>query len=487
LIQAHRSSSTLRLLGFALLVSILVRLALPGYLLLTAGDTQAFFEVYTHEYREPALNLLSSGSYVSHGTPEIYRPPGYPLFLLSGLLLKQEALVTILLQIILSSLTVWLVFRLSLVIFENLAAALFTAFCYSLEPLSIVFCSLLMPETLMTCLLVGFLLWFCKYVKEGALGDLALSAIFLSLSGYVAAYLYFLPLLMAITLGVWRFCGKRLVKPSPSAVEGELRAARQPGVDPLFSARPPSAHIALFLAICAGLFGAWQVRNYVASGYGGFSGVFDRSIYYAQAASVVAGQQGKPEFQSAWEDLDRQLAAHAGPDARLSDELRYMRHEGFRVLLGAPLDYLQIHVKGMVRTLAGLEAHTYLRLLGSARGQPSGWDSITRGKGLMRSLSEGRRGATRAVFLVIVPLAGVAGALCLFCALAFVSRTITWTMPVATLLTVAAYILVVTGGPHGYSRYRHGIMPIVAVFAGYGLAFLLKRFEPTSFRKDNAA
>ncbi|MEW6111698.1 MAG: hypothetical protein AB1664_06180, partial [Thermodesulfobacteriota bacterium] len=97
--QANGSGPTFRLLGFVLLVALLVRVVLPVYVGLVTGDTQAFFEVYTHEYREPARSLLSSGSYTASGKPEIYRPPGYPLLLLPGLLLKHEAIVTIVLQI----------------------------------------------------------------------------------------------------------------------------------------------------------------------------------------------------------------------------------------------------------------------------------------------------------------------------------------------------------------------------------------------------
>lgn len=474
--QANGSGSFLRLLRYVLLVTLLVRVVLPVYVGLVTGDTVAFFEVYTHEYREPARNLLSSGSYTASGKPEIYRPPGYPLFLLPGLLLKHEAIVTIVLQMILSLLTVWLVFRLSLLIFENVAAALLATLCYALEPLSIVFCSLLMPETLMTCLLTAFLLYFCKYVKGGAANDLAVCAVLLGFSSYVAAYLCFLPLLMVITLCVWGFCDKRPVKPSALAEEGRVRGTRQLGADPSFSACSPLRHITVFLFICAVLLGAWQVRNYATTGYWGFSGIFDRSMYYAQAASLLAEQEGKPEFQSAWDELDGRLAAQVGRDANLSDELRYMRSAGLKAVLRAPLQYLQIHVKGMVKTLAGLEAHTFLRLLNPMPGQPEGWDSLIHGKGLMRSLIEDRSGASIAVFVVIALLAGVLAALYVFSAFAFISRTIPWTMPVLMLMTVAAYILVITGGPHGYSRYRHGIMPIICIFAGYGLAMLWRRY-----------
>ena len=45
------------------------------------------------------------------------------------------------------------------------------------------------------------------------------------------------------------------------------------------------------------------------------------------------------------------------------------------------------------------------------------------------------------------------------------------------LLAVAAYFVLVSGGPAGENRFRLPIMPIVCLFAGAGLSVIWKRFN----------
>ncbi len=45
----------------------------------------------------------------------------------------------------------------------------------------------------------------------------------------------------------------------------------------------------------------------------------------------------------------------------------------------------------------------------------------------------------------------------------------TRTLVAMVLLGAVAYFLVVSGGPIGYSRFRHPMMPMICIFAGVGL------------------
>ena len=42
---------------------------------------------------------------------------------------------------------------------------------------------------------------------------------------------------------------------------------------------------------------------------------------------------------------------------------------------------------------------------------------------------------------------------------------------IAVVLTVAYYVCI-AGGPMGYSRYRHPVMPIICVLSAYGLSLI---------------
>ena len=59
------------------------------------------------------------------------------------------------------------------------------------------------------------------------------------------------------------------------------------------------------------LIGIWQVRNRIETGYSGFSTVFDKSLYYAQAASVLAKLEGKRDFRELWNLMDRKVNEHS--------------------------------------------------------------------------------------------------------------------------------------------------------------------------------
>jgi len=45
----------------------------------------------------------------------------------------------------------------------------------------------------------------------------------------------------------------------------------------------------------------------------------------------------------------------------------------------------------------------------------------------------------------------------------------------AALVAVILYFLAISGGPQGYSRFRHPVMPLLCVLAGCGLYRLARR------------
>ncbi len=159
-------------LWYTLGLALVLRAAIPFFILIWSHDYSAFYEVYTPQYLKPAEELLISCRFSIEGNPEVYRTPGYPLFLIPGLLIKNVPLVSIPLQIVLSCLTVYLVFRIALITFEKIEIAILCAGVYAIEPLSIIFSSLLMPETLFTFAVCAFLFYLVRYLKQGTLADL---------------------------------------------------------------------------------------------------------------------------------------------------------------------------------------------------------------------------------------------------------------------------------------------------------------------------
>jgi hypothetical protein len=107
------STRILTILGIALLLRVLLPLAST----LAVGNKGVFLFPDSTGYIKPAEELLHSGRFANGDSPEFTRTPGYPVFLLPGILLGKLVLVTVAFQVAVSLLTVWLVYRITVVIF----------------------------------------------------------------------------------------------------------------------------------------------------------------------------------------------------------------------------------------------------------------------------------------------------------------------------------------------------------------------------------
>ena len=187
-------------LRFLLILAISIRLLLPVLAAVATGDTAVFHTNDTASYVRPAIGLISEGRFEEDGVFEIFRTPGYPILLIPGLALGQVELITITTQIVLSVLTVFLVFRLAALMFHRVQIAILAAFLFAIEPVSIVYSSKLMAETLFTTLIALFLYFVVLYWKKESLIYLAISATALAASIYVRPIAYYLPILVFAVL-----------------------------------------------------------------------------------------------------------------------------------------------------------------------------------------------------------------------------------------------------------------------------------------------
>ena len=84
---------------------------------------------------------------------------------------------TITLQIVLSCFTLYIVFRAALLLFESEQIALLAAAFYAIGPLSILFSSPLVSETLFTAVLMTGVYYFLRYLKRQSLDPLVLETL----------------------------------------------------------------------------------------------------------------------------------------------------------------------------------------------------------------------------------------------------------------------------------------------------------------------
>jgi hypothetical protein len=438
-----------------LLIALWLRIALPVSSVAVRGDLSQFRSPDTYTYVQPAAEWLATGKFAVNGDPEIIRTPGYAALLIPGILLNNIELITVMLQILLSGATVYGIYRIGLLIFRRPAPALLGAALYALEPLSILYSSKLLTETLSTALLVWALYFLCAYLKSTRWRDIVLAALGVSAATYVRPISYYLPIVIASLLGIWAIIQRPI----------GLRRPMQIGV---------------FLLVCFGLIGGWQIRNRISSGYSGFTAINAINAYSYQAAAVLANQQGK-SYVDVQNELGYQNDAvylQVHPEQRSWSEAakyQYQWEEGLRIVFSALPTYARIHAQGMLRTLLEPSAVEYLKMynlypaLGGLLGQIVDQGLLN----TLRNLYHDNPLVFWSTLVLAVPLL-------LYYCLALIGLStdrMYRRAPVILLIASSAYLLFASGGPQGLARFRHPLMPVVCLLAGHGLWQVIVRLR----------
>ena len=443
-------------LGMILLLALVLRLILPIASWTINHDLELFWAIDTISYLEPAKSFIHSGIFAdASGNPELNRPPGYPLILIPGIILNRLEVVTIALQIILSCATVLLVFCIGRIVFESTESALFGALLYAVEPLSIYYCSLLLSETLFTFLLILAIYLLLAWVRSGSVSYMVAAAFTMASSTYVRPISYYVPLLLALSLAVV-VISKR------------------------YSLR--SLHIVLFLLISVTALFIWQARNFIQTGYSGFSSQQDISLYYYQAGAVLAAKNKIPLGQQV-EQLGEDWAAKQANGLNLSplEELRWKRNEAINIILGHPLVFLTAQTRGIAQTFFGTSIAAYWKLLmGDRPPTDQGLLGRMTQPSKLHKIASLPSSALNYIFWECFDFTLL---------LSFYSLALLGILNCKTNHILVFLILVVTvyfvffSSVQGYSRFRLPIMPFVAVLAGHGLTQLKEKLKERFARR----
>ncbi len=437
-----------------LLVAIILRLCVPLIASTTTKDENVFYTPDTVGYCEPAMNLLSSGQYMRGGLPEIFRPPGYPVLLIPGLLSGRPELLTIAFQIILSCLTVFLVYKIALTLFERTDIAVLSACLYALEPLSIVYTGLIMAETLFAFMVTLSVYLVIRYLKAAKFTFFCAAALVLSAAVFVRPVGYFLPIVIVIVLL------------AASAVRKDLNKK-------LF------IHSCIFLVIAMAPLFAWQARNKIEAGYSGFSATRDEILFLtgqaisAKIQGISGTEQKKRSGWSFWNGPERYFMQH--PEHRAWDQAQIHQRrgaEGLLLIVENPWQYLQVHTRSAL-LIAGLTGFsTWLNLFKIQNVDSPFYAALRNPSSLGFIQALARSGPTilwgnlfLAVMLLIYWLVA-------FYALTF--RQLRCDAGVILLVLIGVYFLVAPGA-WADSRYRHPVMPLLCVVGGYGLSALIAK------------
>jgi 4-amino-4-deoxy-L-arabinose transferase-like glycosyltransferase len=396
-------------------------------------------------YIQVAEELVATGRFARLGRPEIARTPGYVLLLEPGVLLGHVDSVTIALQVAVGCLTVYLTYHLALLIFERHGVALAAAVLSACEPLSALYAGKLLSETAFTCAVTGLVFLFARYLLRAGCCNLIGSAVVLAVAIYIRPIALYLSVVLTVMLlaGHWRRTASR----------------RRLGVQ-----------AAAFLAISAGLPAAWAVRNQAVAAYGRFSAMGDVNLYFWQAAGVEAATTGRKlvDVQREWGLFDADVFHQRHPEARdwsKPQRCAFYRQEAMRILREAPGTALTVHLAGIRSTLldAGTQAfRDYFRIANPPAENPpptddNAWNRLRRAW-VAKPLAVLLHGALQVLTVAYLALA----------MLGWLTSG-HWRRPAVVLLVVTiGYLLLFSGGPAGYHRFRLPLVPLLSVLAAGG-------------------
>lgn len=426
--------------AFLRLGLMLAAFLLTGTSVMTQGDTQS--------YITPGANLILHGAFTSRGLPEIDRTPGYPIFAALTGMVFGNVLLAVVAQIVIATVSLWLVWRITNQVFPGGRAGLIAAWLYAVEPLSILYTLRLMPEPLFTLLLLAMIERLLSFHRTGRLSLIVAAGLLLAAATYVRPISYYLVIPLAAVL-------------------------------PFLSPKPRQhwwKSPALLFAIVAPLLALWQVRNFTETGYRGFSSIVEKNLYFFQSAEITAEIEhhslAEEQKQLGYPDEASYVAAHPEQtEWTQAQRLHYMRGEALRILGEHRAQYLRSHLTGVGVVALSPCATEWLQIFGTYPGEQSMPKRIVN-EGIVASAI---RIATQhsGVFAFMLVLETALLITYVLAIVGVINSSATRT-EMFLLIGIVFYLLLLSGGAQAVGRYRLPAMPELCIFAAGGIVALRK-------------
>jgi len=405
------------------------------FLIVALGEGQAWTQD-SQGYAALAESLYDKGEFSQGGHPETFRTPGYPVFVVLGKVLGDLTWGTLILQVFLSTATVYLLYLLVLRVCGDEKKARWAALLYAFEPLSIIYSSYLLTETLFVFLIMCFLERVYIFFRKKNFKILLIASLALAAALFVRPIAFYLPpiLLVMFLLALW--------KPQCFFVDKESKWSKKQVI--------VSLTIFIFCTICLPYL--WMLRNEKVANVRAFN-TLNQSYFTFQAAATLS-QVNKQSVFEARQNLEKQYETNP----KVATD----------VLKENPFVFAKIYIKGWTKTLLDPGSVDGAKQLG--RYPPVG--------GLANKMIE--EGITSVLlflmkerpllfFMSLVLGAGLLGYY--FLAFRGLRREYKLLLP---LLLIFMYFFLLSGGSNALARYRFPLMPFLAIFAGVGCGICRK-------------
>lgn len=444
-----------------LLCALLLRLLVFQAILV---NPERFRQPDSGGYHRLATNLLQFRRFGSPtGTggwiPDVNRMPGYPAFLAVVYGMFGPSIeAAILVQALLSTLTVALAYRLGKIWGGPLAGAL-VATVTSMDVGSIIYANQLMTEPLFNCVFLAGMVAWSAMVKEGRWQYGLLGGLLLGLGTLVRPVLLY-----------WSVVAGML----PLLYRGSLKQRVQ--------------RVLAIVLVFALVVAPWMARNHAVIGRAELSTIQGFNLLYYNVAKLRAVQQGIP-YQTIRDQLEEETLLETSESTRQQpgELAAYYSQKAMDEIRANWLEYAQVHLKGSLLFFVVPTAGTLARALGWVRSGTGLLANITN-RGLLASWESFQAFRHQLVqssgddlmffgvvgyellFLALLNVGAVWGAIkCL--------RGRRW--DVLLLATaIIGYFAAITGPVSYDARYRTPVIPFLALLAAVALARFIRRRQP---------
>jgi len=239
---------------------------------LAAGYSEDFAQAHYPDsatYIAPADSIIQKGQFLNENSlPEIYRTPGYPLFLAFCKLISGKARVwaAVFFQNLLNILAVLVLYALILELCRDRTAALAGSLLAAINLHDIYFSFFILSDSLFQSIILFAIYFLVRFFKRFRIIDLVWTAGLFSAGTFVRPSGLYLPLILTAVIGLVLFI-KRTKKKA------------------LF-------YSLIFLLIGMGPAFLWQCRNERVAGFADFSAVRSANLYSYHSAGILAYKNG---------------------------------------------------------------------------------------------------------------------------------------------------------------------------------------------------
>jgi hypothetical protein len=439
----HFYTSNQRLL-FIILLAVIIRLAL--YIFVAPWNNHVLetkiLVLDAGGYHDLALKLLNSKSFENFGT---FRTPGYPLFLaIIYFIFGIKPWIVLLLQIIANVLSLILVFRLGLLIF-NQKIALLIAFFFAIEPHQVFYSLTLLSDTLFVTFFLLSSIYLVSGISKTRIQNFLFSGFFLGISTLIKPISVLFPAMIILYFLVkWPF--KKHIK-----------------------------YLLIYIVAFIITLSPWLIRNYANYGYLQLSSITGTNLLFYNVAATEAEKTGLPldSIQEKFIDIAEKKGAFPENNPFVNSNI--YSDIAYDYILSNWADFSIRHLKGIVNMFIGLSSQNIAQFL-DIKSNKLNIEQFSAPSLLDRfidffktkSLGEIVLGLTIAVFLLLCYTFFIAGSFNLI-----IMKDIFFLI---FILLIICYFSVITGVV-GMSRYKLPITPFYLIICAKGFFDVLPKIS----------